>query len=81
MDKSDTEPGGISRQIGKNMICITDISMPRGCFECPCQQYSVHGEYDPFCKAVETEPTVTDEEGRPAWCPLIEVPDIPESNW
>lgn len=59
------------------MIAIRDFKMPENCIKCP-MQFGGWCYVSPPDVDERVAPTVDDawEQGKPDWCPLVEVPDI-----
>lgn len=53
-------------------IYFPGMMMPTECWECPCA-YETEGAHHNYCQAVGYDTQLPDE-GRPDWCPLIELP-------
>lgn len=53
-------------------LIIPGMKMPTECWECPCA-YETEGVHHNYCQAVGYDTQLPDE-GRPDWCPLIELP-------
>ena len=54
------------------MSILTPGKMPPSCEVCPCAYYT-EGVHHDYCQAVGYDTQLPDE-GRPDWCPLIELP-------
>lgn len=52
-------------------ILIKGMTMPKSCDNCPCY-YETEGAWRNECQVLREECAIS--EGRPSWCPLIEVP-------
>ena len=55
-------------------VYIKDMEMPKSCIYCPMRKWHIiHGEKITYCM-VAVKP-IDDENEKPNWCPLIEVPE------
>lgn len=54
------------------MSILIPGKMPTECWECPCA-YETEGAHHNYCQAAGYDTKLPDE-GRPDWCPLIELP-------
>ena len=52
-------------------VLIKDMEMPKNCDECPCY-YETEGAWQNECQVLREERAIS--EGRPSWCPLVEIP-------
>lgn len=54
------------------MSILIPGKMPTCCWDCPCA-YETEGVHHNYCQAVGYDTKLPDD-GRPDWCPLIELP-------
>ena len=54
------------------MSILIPGKMPTECWDCPCA-YETEGAHHNYCQAAGYDTKLPDE-GRPDWCPLIELP-------
>ena len=54
------------------MSIVIPGKMPTECWDCPCA-YETEGAHHNYCQAAGYDTKLPDE-GRPDWCPLIELP-------
>lgn len=52
-------------------VLIEGMEMPKNCDECPCY-YETEGAWRNECQVLREECAIS--EGRPSWCPLVEIP-------
>jgi len=57
------------------MVGIKNMKMPKDCFSC---QFCTEGTYAEYCNFGSTMQNIDHNEGRPTWCPLVEINAVGE---